>query len=418
MSELLGKKRILNDDTDGVFFQDGPSVDAFGRLRTSNPFTLFDAKQAFDNLPNLWDDQEVSGSGTSSNHSVDLAASTLAVSATTAGNRTRQTFMRFNYQPGKSQFILITFLLDKTGGGTGITRELGYGDDDNGIFLVDNEGTYQVVIRSSTSGSAVDTAIDQEDWNIDPMDGTGPSGVTIDFSKVQIFEIDMEWLGVGRVRVGFNIDGQSFYVHQFLHANIISTVYMSSPNLPLRYKIANDGTGVASSMDAICASVVSEGGLENNGIIRSANIGTTPINANTTGTTYALVGLRAKTTHIGANLRIISQSVLAGTTDDFIWSIRFNPTVAGTFTYSDLSDSGVQLAYGDTAGNPSTNTVTGGQLIASGYSIGRVADRAEVFTARHLGAAIDGTRDTLVLCVTPITGNADIYGSITWRELL
>ena len=81
----------------------GPASDAFGRLRTSEPYTIFDSKQIFDNQPLFWDDQEESGSGTTSVHDADAARTRIGVANTTAGKRTRQTFMRFNYQPGKSQ---------------------------------------------------------------------------------------------------------------------------------------------------------------------------------------------------------------------------------------------------------------------------------------------------------------------------
>jgi len=128
--------------------------DAFGRLRVSEPFTVFDGKQINDNLPLFWDDQEVSGSGTSSTYSMANARSRLAVSASTAGKRVRQTFMRFNYQPGKSQLVFMTGGLGAANGG--ITEDIGIGDDDNGLFFRHEDGTFKVTTKTSTSGSAVD----------------------------------------------------------------------------------------------------------------------------------------------------------------------------------------------------------------------------------------------------------------------
>jgi hypothetical protein len=232
----------------GIKATDSPSIDAFGRWRVSNPETIFDSKQLHDNAPLIYDDQEVSGGSTTSSHSTATASTTIGVGATTAGKRVRQSFMRFNYQPGKSQLIFCTGVLDKSGGGTGITRGFGYYDDNNGLFLQDKEGVIQFVKRSSTSGSPVDTEVNQSSWNIDTMDGTGASGITLDFSKAQILVIDFEWLGVGRVRMGFVVDGIVYYCHQFNHANSVSTVYMSTPNLPVRYEIDNDGTGAASTL--------------------------------------------------------------------------------------------------------------------------------------------------------------------------
>ena len=397
-----------------------PANDAFGRLRVSNPTTLFDSKQLFDNQPNFWDDQEVSGSGTSSSHSANTASTTLAVTADTAGKRVRQTYMRFNYQPGKSLLFFITGTLG-TGGGAGITRSMGYFDDENGIFLSDIEGTVNICKRSYITGSAVDTNVPQADWNLDTLDGSGDlrnrSKYTLDSTKSQIVFCDLEWLGVGRVRCGFVIDGSLVYCHEFAHSNEVAGVYMSTPNLPMRYEIENDGTGVESELEAICSSVISEGGLQNNGIVFSANTGSGDIDANVVGTSYALLGLRLKSTHLGTTIKMLVESVLATTSDDFLWEARWNPTVAGTFTYNDVANSSVQIATGDTTNNPSTNTVTGGQIIRSGYVEGSTAASFDVTSSRALGAAIDGTPDEVVLCVTPLSANLDIFGSITWREL-
>jgi len=147
--------------------QDSPSIDAFGRWRVSEPQTIFDSKQLYDAQPLFWDDQQVSGTGTTSTHNPNTASTVLSVSGTTAGRRVRQTFMRFNYQPGKSQLILCTGTLSATGGGTGIVRAMGLYDDKNGIFIRDNQGTVEAVIRTYTSGTAVDNAVSQANWNLD-----------------------------------------------------------------------------------------------------------------------------------------------------------------------------------------------------------------------------------------------------------
>lgn len=392
-----------------AFAGDNGVNDAFGRLRVSNPVTLFDSKQIFDNLPLFWDDQEVSGSGTSSTYSQAMASTTMGVSATTTGKRVRQTFMCFNYQPGKSQLIFTTGVLDKSGGGAGITRAWGYFNDDNGLFLRDNEGTIELVRRTSTSGSAVDNAVSQSSWNLDTMDGTGSSGITLDFTKTQILIIDFEWLGVGRVRMGFVVDGKIYYAHEFNNANNLSTVYMSTPNLPLRYEIENDGTGVASEIEHICSSVISEGGNEELGTLRHKDSGSVSSLANTA--TYAILGIRLKSTTTCGVVKIENISSIATSNDQFHWELRLNPTIAGTFTYSDETNSVVQTATGSNA-----NTVTGGTEIDGGYVTTTQAITFTIPNALRIGSAIDGTPDELVLVVTPITNNMTMQASITWRE--
>ena len=392
---------------------DSPNIDAFARLRVSNPETLFDSKQLYDNNPLFWDDAEVTGGGTTSVHSSDTASTVMGVAATTAGKRVRQTFMSFNYQPGKSQLILMTGTLDKSGGGTGITRSFGQFNDKNGIFLKDDEGVYTAVIRSFTSGAAVDTEVVQSAWNLDAMDGTGESGITLDFTKSQILMFDYEWLGVGRVRFGFVINGIPVYVHEFNHANILSGVFMSVPNLPLRYEIENDGTGAASTLEQICASVMTEGGNQELGRLGYKSTEGTHLDANTANVLYALIGLRLKSSNIGAVVKEISASFVAATPDAFEWVLLSNPTVAGAFTYVDEANSAVQVAIGATA-----NTVTGGRQIIGGFAAEQSSVTNPIVNASYIGAAIDGTLDEIVLCIRPLSTNLDIDGGITWRELV
>ena len=397
-----------------VAIGDSASADAFGRGRFSQPFTIFDSKQLHDSQPYLWDDQETSGSGTGSTHSSVRASTTLSVSNLTEGTRIRQTYRSFNYQPGKSQLANITFVLGAAT--TGITRRVGYFNASNGLFLEQTSAGQSLVRRTNITNSPVDTKHAQADWNLDRMDGTGPSKINLDFTKSQIFVIDFEWLGVGRVRFGFNVNGKTYYCHELNNSNLLSGVYMSSPNLPIRYELINDGTGPAANLETICASVMSEGGVEPTGLTRSVDLGAATVNANTVGTYYAIIGIRLAADHLDDNLKPLNLSLLATTNDAFLWQLRLDPTVAGTFTYSGITNGHAEVATGDTAGNPSTNTVTGGIVLASGYVAAAFSGEFNIENSFIPGSAIDGTPQALILCVTPLAVNLDIAGSLTWRE--
>lgn len=398
---------------------DSASVDAFGRWRVSSPTTIFDSKQVFDNQPLFWDDQQESGGGTSSTYDQDTARTRLAVSDTTAGKRTRQTFMRFNYQSGKSQQVIMTGVLNGTSG-AGITTSMGLFDDDNGIFLIDAETTIKIVLRTNVTGTAADNAVVQSNWNIDVMDGTGPSGITMDFSKTLLLVIDLEWLGVGRVRVGFVLNGRIFYAHGFTSSNALTEVYMSTPNLPLRFQIENDGTGGVARMDHICATVISEGGVQNNGILRYKSTAGAHVDATTENTLYAVVGMRLKASDVGATVDVINVSIVEHQgAKEFEWVLVFNATVAGSPTYSNETNSAVQTFLGATA-----NTVTGGTIITGGFTssgrFGGTSGGGAIQNALRLGVGINGTTlDTIVLAGRPVAGTSglDFEGSITWREL-
>jgi len=389
-------------------------VDSFGRQRISNPEMIFNNKQIFDNQPLYWNDVEVSGSGTSTSYSSNTASTTLSVSANTAGKRVRQTYMRFNYQPSKSQLIFMTGVIKKSGGGTGIVSRMGIFDDNNGIFLQRNGNTVSFVVRSSTSGSPSDSnSATQANWNIDKMDGSGLSGINLDFSKSQILIIDFEWLGVGSVRVGFVVDGNVFYCHQFNHANLISGVYMSTPNLPIRYEIENSGSGAASSIECVCSAVISEGGKEDLATNLYISTGHTAITG-TKNQNNAILGIRLKSAYAGCTIDIVNLAVLMASADIYEWSIVLNPSIAGTFTYSDVTNSALQYAIG----NGSSNIASGGTLLAGGYGNSKSEITGDQLkNLIKLGSSISGTMDTLVLCIYPLgANNVNCYAGINYRQ--
>jgi len=412
------KKIKDGESAQRIALGDGFLEDAFGRLRVSSPHTIFDSKQIHDNHPLFWDDQEETGSGTTSTYTKATASTTISVSANTAGKRTRQTFERFNYTPGKSHLVMFTGIIGA--GGSGITQEIIYGDESNGVGFGVVDGVLRVFARSSTSGSAVDNPTNQSDWNLDKMDGTGISGVTLDLTLVQFWFLDFEWLGAGRVRFGLFIGGEPVYVHEILNANVATVIYMSTPNLPLRYSIENDGTGAAASLVQLCNSVITEGDFLDLGDNRYASNGITFINANTAGLIYALCAIKLKSTHLDASVKIVDISVMSITSTDFEWLLILNPTSASALTFNDETNSSLQFAVGENS-DPSASTLTGGTQVAGGYikadkSTGDVSqDLDSILT---LGSKIDGTPDEIYLAVRPIGANANVVGGFTYKDIV
>lgn len=423
-----------SDDRGGVKFQkvlvealNGPSVDAFGRFRVSSPTTIFESKLlGGDDAPLLWDEALESGGGitattpTAAKPYIDLVSTNV-----TAGKFTRQTFRRFHYQPGKSHLILMTGVLELASGvTTGCERRIGYFDDDNGAFFESDAGIIGVTLRTNDSGTPVDETFTQANWNLDNLDGdddaANPSGITVDWTKAQIFVIDFQWLSIGRVRFGIEIAGQIVYVHQDLHANVIAIPWASTPNLPLRYQIITTTSSGVCSLRVICATVVVEGGTDNVGLVHHVGTAGAEVISAAENTLYALVGLRLKSTHLGATITILQTLIQIQTASEFIeWLLLFNPTVAGTFIYSNQANSAVQRALGAAA-----NTVTGGTHMGGGYAetgnnaAGGGSGGATLFSEQALGAAIDGTVDEIVLAFRPIGGVSvvSVEGALIWRE--
>jgi hypothetical protein len=391
------------------------AIDAFGRLRVSNPEVIFDSKMIVDNDPTHWDDQQTSGGGTSSTFNANQGSVTLAVSNLTAGTRVRQTYRRFTYQPGKSQLFAMTGILGAPA--AGITRRIGSFDGSNGIFFESGPANVAVVIRTSTSGAPVDVRVPQSSWNYDKMDGAGPSGLTLDPSKTQIFMFDFQWLGVGRVRLGFDIEGSFQLVHEFNHANLDLLVYMSTPNGPLRYEISNSGAGGAASLLHICTGVISEGEFDTAGTVRTVSRNATPLVTTNTTDLFPLLAIRQKSGYEGSNVRPVEISGLSTTNANIELQLLLNPTLGGavpTLTYNPVTGSVVEASNGAL----NTTTVSGGILLASAV----VAAGGQIVlnspSDYQLGVSIAGVRDFLVLAVRRLTGATEtIYGTLSWREI-
>jgi hypothetical protein len=211
------------------------------------------------------------------------------------------------------------------------------------------------------------------------------------------------------------IHGEVHYLHQFDHANTITSVYMSTPNLPIRYSIENDGTGDADTMDHGCATVISEGGQQLLG--KSTYISTQ--GGHLTGTTadvlYAGIGIRLQSGYLGLTVDIEAISALAETADDFEWVLLLNPTVAGSPVWGNVAGSGLQRALGASA-----NTVTSGYPLAGGWvkstNQGGGTVFAHVNTVIKLGSDIAGVPDEIWLAIRPLTDALNIQTSMSVIE--
>lgn len=388
------------------------SYDAFGRLRISEPFSVFDCKLLYDSQPLLWDDRGISGNGTTSVHSSNEACVTLSVSANTAGRRVRQTYQRFGYQPGKSQLVMMTGVLGAYS--NGIIKRIGCFSSNNGLFFQSGPDDYYLVKRSSVSGVPVDLKIPQAQWNKNKLDAVDL--ITFDVNKANIFYFNYEWLGVGDICCGIILGKKMVQLHQFFYANENTTVSFSKPNLPLRYEIENTGTGPASSLTCICTTVMSEGGQQGIGYVYTIDRGSTPLSISTSGVLYPILTIRLRNDREGASVFIEGVSIMSDTVNViFRWGIYLNPTFSGTIPYSILNSYSIE--YNNTTTN--TVSVSGGTLLYSGYSIGKDATVLTNLVAAKfsLGTSINGTTDILCLAIQRLDNQTDsFYAGMVLRE--
>lgn len=386
------------------------NFDAFGRLRISTPLTLFDSQNRYAKDPQF--DESLAGSATCT-HLANESSVAMAITTASGDSVIRQSKRVFPYQPGKSLLVMCTFAM--ASGATNLRQRVGYFNANNGVFLQQNNNALSIVLRTYTGGSASDArAVAQADWNGDKLDGSGASGITLDVTKTQIFFIDFEWLGVGSVRCGFIIDGEYIVAHTFHNANSLSSVYMQTAILPVRYEITATGTvAAAKTMKQICSTVISEGGYEQKTNLTWARRTTDKTGI---GTTFVpLVSIRLKSTNLGAVVIPNGFTFMPTSASDFFEvALIKNPTLTGD-SFASLSTN-VEF---DTA----ATALSGGDIVRSDYassgvlSSNPIADPSDYNFDSQLGVTIAGVSDIYTLAVRLITGTGDGIGSLSFYDL-
>ena len=407
----MGQIRINDDqfetgilaDHRGQLLEVGPdsgATDAFGRQRVSTPFTLFDSTLRYTKRTDQWF-EALTNNGTTS-YLVNESTLNLTTTTTSGDIVLRRTKQRFPYQPGKSLMALQSFVGAVPT--AGLVQEIGYFDDDNGVILRANGTSVQFVVRSKTTGSVVEEVANQANWNIN----TFPE---LDFSKAQILIIDLEWLGVGRVRCGFVIDGQIRYCHEFNHANNINKAYMTTAILPFSYRIENTTVqAVGRTLKQICASLLSEGGYEPDGAVYTIahSLSSVP---NTSGERLT-AAIRMASGRTGNVILPVRVDVACDSADLVQWRLRLNPTISGA-TWAPASN-----GRGNVETTTSGSSISGGTVVLAGLlSQGQSTNLSiDVAVRLALGVNASGESDVLALTVDSAT-SAKALGQLGWVEI-
>lgn len=388
----------------------GTNVDAFGRVRSSAPYTLFDSQNRYAKN-DLW--SESTATGGTVTYVADASTVELNVTSSSGSEVVRQTYRSFSYQPGKSLLVMNTFVMPAANSAQRI--RIGYFNTQNGVFLERDGTSVYITRRTYVSGSAVDTRVSQANWNGDVLNGTGNSGFTLDLTKAQIFWEDFEWLGVGSVRCGFIIDGQTIVAHTFQNANNLNSVYMTTAILPVRYEITNTGASSAATLKQICSTVISEGGYEKKVALDVARM--TAVNTNIGTSFVPLVSIRLASGRTGAVVIPDGYSVLptASSATTFEVVLVKNPTLTGS--------SWVATSSSNVEADLSATSYTGGTIVqqqfvlSSTLSSGLTSGGGDYNWDLQLGATLGGTSDIYTLAVRALSGTHSAIGSLSFWDL-
>jgi hypothetical protein len=409
-----------SDPNNPIYINFNPTAtDAFGRLQVSEPYTLFDSQSRYaaDNQFST----ATTGTGTTSFLSNEAAVK-MEVTSGGAGTVVRQSFRSMPYQPGKGLLVLATFVMDSNNS-LDLTQRVGYYNTGNGVFFQRINGVFSFVLRSSstpTPGTPSDVrTVNQSSWNGDKLDGTGPSGITLDPTKAQILWMDFEWLGVGSVRCGFVINGVFILCHTFNNANLITSVYMTTATLPIRYEIIST-SAIAASLKQICCTVISEGGYEQSSIDHVARRTTIFTNIDTAADFYPIVSIRLASMALGAVVIPNRIQFQPTTLQNYEIALIKNPTLTGASWAAVASDANVEMDVSATAISAAGTIVQTGYIANSGGGgqANTVAPTGYNWDTQ-LGASLTNVSDIYTLGVRTISGatKGDGVGSISFYDL-
>lgn len=436
---------IISGSITNIF--DPGTVDSFGRQRVSEPYTLADYSHVYGEEAELL--TATSNAAIANTTPVPSEASILlSVGAANNAYVIHQSRMFHHYMPGKSQLGYSSFAFGAARANT--YKRNGFFGHRNGIFFQQKgDGTYQIVFRSDVTGSIVDTEVQQAEWNQDTLstsiagtatmrDGSNApnfgvvGSVNLDFTKSQLFYIDYQWLGVGRLRVGFVHDGNIIIAHEFHHSNYDSTVYWSNPNLPMRCEVRNYGTAVGvTAMSQMCATVMSEGGYKESGVDYSADSGKVELTKGNPGAYKVCMALRLKNTYRGQlNRSIVRLNAFDMFSDSAscqweLWRLPNNAAVTGGSWVDAGTDSVVE--YNVTATSYST---TGGERMDSGWiaannpsgkqASGQSGSTDPTSAKRgYISQNIDSDDSNIFALIVrdlSTTSDTNVYAAIQWRE--
>ena len=377
-----------------IKYSDSANLDAFSRLRVSQTTTLLDLKHLYDKLP-LFIDEEIGGSGTSS-----FADSSVSMSTTNSGDYViRQSIKSAPYQSGKSQLVEASFsnfatqsnVIKRVGYYTSTTSSP-YNSGFDGFFIESNGVNNSITFQLWKGGSNVVTATSST-WL-----GTDYDVSLIDWTKTHLMFVDFQWLGVGRIRFYMVIDGIPRLFYTTTGINNLSTVYMNSPNKPIRYEIRQSGNG-SGSFGMICSGVSMEGSI--NSLYSSLSISDfTERTLSTGGTNYAVLGIRLVGTPsmIGVSAALSSTDVLQTSNDNYLVTIQKSPILSTSASWSRINDTPIEYSFG--AGNISVSTegfVMGSFMGKSGALSQEKFEMGD--SAFSLGYMIDGTPEEWWICI-------------------
>lgn len=435
---------VVKGVPDVTFDPASPFVDAFGRLRVSEPRIAFECSFANDAPATLWE-ATAYGAGTKTANTTAFQTELNTTTSTTTGYWL-QSWNHVRYAPGISSLVRFTFCFNALI--ANVTARVGLFTDQgtfpsaagDGVFLEAAGTGVNIVKRTLTGGGAgAEERVAQASWNLDKLNGTGTSGINLDWTLAQHLCIEFQFLGVGTVLVGFETSLGIVWAHAFSSSNAIATAWCRTGTLPLRAECYTTGAAAsAGKLTLINCVLLQEGDvLEYRGYrYRTASSGSTAKLGGTAAGLYPLISLRSATTNditkraliVPTRISILlTVAATAGVT--LQWALTWGPTTLAGASFAAATTDAAQV---DTAATVTT-AIAGGVAIFSGV-FGNVAntlvevdlspykDNLLRIAQNAAGSLTVTGNNILTLAAGPLTNagaaGATFVATICWKEIV
>lgn len=416
-------------------------VDPFARVRISQPNTMYQLMSntflGSVNPKQVYQVSEfLSGAGATSVASPGDSTTVMSVSGADC-LVVRQSRQYVPYQPGKGRLIFMSgALASPAHSSSSVTSRIGVFDDydpaearlGQGHFFELSGSTLNVVERSENedvSGNHIETRIPRSAWNGDRLDGTGPSKFTLNAGRMQLYWIDMEWLGVGFVRFGIVHKGNLVVCHTLFHTNELTGTYTRTPKLPVRFEISSgDDVAAAGTMKMACATVISEGGFVPRGMPMVLPVDVSATLTTNNITPILAISLRAESYAVRASL--IPRSVSLTAIDNqpawyqvyLAFGLTSAPAIAWTNVNPALSLARYSTAPGALPDTPNLFSFIGGVAVARDQTRFEFNPEQGLDGIPFLSGSFAGIPDIMYVVAKRIKNSSTVvHVSLAWDEL-
>lgn len=399
---------IGSDSHAPVFIAPAPYfASPFGSFRAGPDLVVRDNIHLYPGVATAYDTdlygfEQTNGTAT---HVPDQSAIRLALTGTASGDKSRlRSHDHVLYQSGAATALEITGYQSNSGR-TNQSRRFGIFDDSDGVFFETFGTTNYLTLRTSTSGSPVDTRVAQANWNVDEYPG-------LDVTKGNRYRFVIAWLGVEGVQCFIN----GRHVHTFSFSNSLAAPYMKTANLPISVEIVNSGVASGTgSLTYICSSAR----ILNGGEYASRGFAYSLAASGVAATVVPLFSMRVKSTlnTVASRVQILPRLLtFFAETQPGAVVLLLNPTLTGSSFAATSPSPAVEI---DTAASATTG---GTELFRTGQGANTVQnyDLSSIFSilglklrCRAFGAAAD------ILTIGVVREGAVSFGpraTLAWAE--